>query len=86
LGYTLIEDNELEWRFHRGNRLAALWRFDVRAYSTNLVVRAKPQPDGESPVSCDFEVWTFMNLVFGGDVATLEAEARQLESVLRRET
>ncbi|MGH8605768.1 MAG: hypothetical protein ACREXR_24145, partial [Gammaproteobacteria bacterium] len=72
LGYKLVEENEGVWRFHRGNKLAVLWRFDIRAYSTDLVVRTKAQPTGESWVSCDFEVWTFMSLLFHGDVATLE--------------
>jgi hypothetical protein len=84
LGYALVEDNPGEWKFRRGTKLAALWRMDIRAYATDLVVRSKAQPDGGSWVSCDFEVWTFMTLIVSGDVATLEAEARELESILRQ--
>jgi len=83
LGYRIVEDTEGAWRFHRGSKLAALWRFNIRAYSTDLAFRAKPQPNGKCWVSCDFEVWTFMTLMFRADVATLEAEARELESILR---
>jgi len=84
LGYELIEQTPGEWRFCRGSKLAAFWRMNIRAYSTQLVVRSKTQPEGGSWVSCDFEVWTFMTLLFSGDVATLEAEARGLESALRQ--
>jgi hypothetical protein len=84
LGYALVEEGPGEWRFRRGNKLACLWRFDIRAYATDLVIRSKLQPDGNSWVSCDFEVWTCMTLIVAGDVATLEAEARELESILRQ--
>jgi hypothetical protein len=84
LGYALEEGGPGEWRFRRGSKLATLWRFDIRAYATDLVVRVKAQPDGTSWVSCDFEVWTFLTLVLSGDIATLDAEARELESILRQ--
>jgi arginase family enzyme len=83
LGYRTDSRAEGLWKFHRGNKSAAFWRFDIRAYDTNLVVRAKPQGTGEVHVSCDFDVWTFMSIIFAGDVATLEAEARALESALK---
>jgi hypothetical protein len=83
LGYRLVEQAPNEWVFRRGNKLAALWRFNIRAYHTTLRVRAAPEPNGDTRVSCDWEVWTFMNLTTGADVSTLEAEGRQLESVLR---
>ena len=86
LGYTLVDDAPGEWRFRRGTKLAALWRFDIRAYATDLVVRSTRQPDGSSWVSCDFEVWTFMNLILAADISTLEAEVRELESILRQHT
>jgi hypothetical protein len=82
LGYALVAGKPGEWRFHRGTKLAALWRFDIRAYATDLVVRLQARPDGNSWVSCDFEVWTFMTLITSSDIATLEAEARELESIL----
>jgi hypothetical protein len=43
LGYKLVEENEGEWRFHRGSKLAAFWRFDIRAYSTDQLVRLWPR-------------------------------------------
>ena len=82
LGYRLVESDTNRWVFHRGSKLAALWRMDIRAYSTELRVRLKPLADGKTRVSCDFEVWTFMTIILGGDIATLEAEARELESML----
>jgi hypothetical protein len=85
LGYRLVEEADGEWCFHRGSKFAVLWRMNIRTYDTELLVRANLQPDGRTWVSCDFEVWTFMTLVFHGDVATLEAEARELESVLRHQ-
>jgi hypothetical protein len=85
LGYALVDEAPGEWTFRRGTKLAALWRFDIRAYATELVVRAEGLRDGSSSwVSCDFEVWTFLTLITSGDVATLEAEARELESILWR--
>ncbi len=83
LGYRLVDESNNQWIFQRGNKLAALWRFDVRAYATTLTVRATAQETGEMWVSCDWEVWTFMTLATGADIATLEAEGHQLESVLR---
>ncbi|MCI0683507.1 MAG: hypothetical protein L0Y71_15490 [Gemmataceae bacterium] len=83
LGYRLVDEGEGEWHFHRGNKWSVVWRFDIRAYDTHVLVRANLQPDDATWVSCDFEVWTFMTLVFQGDIATLDAEARELESVLR---
>jgi len=83
LGYRLIGESPNEWVFQRGNKISALWRFDIRAYHTTLTVRSAPQRDGGIFVSCDWEVYTFMNITTGADVATLEAEGRELESVLR---
>src|SRR5262245_23289879 len=71
LGYRLVEEADGEWCFHRGNKFSVVWRMDIRAYDTQLLVRANPQPDGRTWVSCDFEVWTFMTLMFQGDIATL---------------
>jgi hypothetical protein len=83
LGYRLTEQQPDEWVFQRGNKLSALWRFDIRAYETKLTVRSTVQQDGGRWVSCDWEVYTFMSVTTGGDVGTLEAEGHQLESVLR---
>ena len=83
LGYHLTEEQPNEWVFQRGNKLSALWRFDVRVYATKLTVRSAAQQDGGSWITCDWEVHTFMSLTTGGDVGTLEAEGHQLESVLR---
>ena len=83
LGYRLTEEQRNEWVFQRGNKLSVLWRFDIRGYATKLTVRSAAQQDGSSLVSCDWEVYTFISLATGGDVGTLEAEGRQLESVLR---
>src|SRR5688572_14367167 len=82
LGYRTTSRADGLWQFHRGTKSAAFWRFDIRAYDTKLVVRAKPQAEGAVHVSCDFEIWTFMSLIFAGDIATLEAEGRALESAL----
>jgi hypothetical protein len=83
LGYNLADEGDGLWVFRRGSKLAALWRFDIRAYSTVLTVRAAYQANGELWVSCNWEVWTFLSVATGADVATLEAEGHQLESVLR---
>ena len=83
LGYHLIGERPNEWVFQRGNKISALWRFDIRAYHTTLTVRSAAQRDGGIFVSCDWEVHTFMVVTTGGDVAILEAEGRELESVLR---
>ena len=83
LGYQLIDEHPNEWVFQRGNKLAAMWRFDIRAYVTTLKVRVTVEQSGGIWVSCDWEVWTFMSLATGGDVATLEAEGHQLESIPR---
>ncbi len=85
LGYTLEQERHQEWIFRRGSKLASLWRFDIRAYSTTLRVKAAPQSNGDTWVSCDWEVWTLMAIVTAGDIATLEAEGRQLESLLRQQ-
>jgi len=83
LGYRLIEERPGEWIFQRGKKISALWRFDIRAYHTTLTVRLAAQRDGGIFISCDWEVYTFMSITTGADVATLEAEGRELESVLR---
>jgi hypothetical protein len=83
LGYRLVDEADGAWRFQRGNKLSVLWRFDIRAYDTDLLVRTDIQPDGQTWVSCDFEVWTFLTIVIQADIVTLDAEARELESVLR---
>ncbi len=33
LGYKLIDDVPGEWKFHRGSKVAAFWRMNIRAYS-----------------------------------------------------
>jgi hypothetical protein len=85
LGYQLAEQSAGEWVFRRGNKFAAFWRFDIRAYATTLRVRAAPQSNGDTRVSCNWDVWTFMTLATGADIATLEAEGCQLESVLQEQ-
>ena len=86
LGYRLSCEQPNEWIFQRGNKSAALWRFNIRAYWTTLKVRADAQRDGQWWISCDWEVYTFMSITTGGDVGTLEAEGHSLESALRRAT
>lgn len=83
LGYRATEEGPNEWLFRRGNKLASFWRFDIRAYSTVLTVRASSQTNGGIWIACDWDVWTCMALTTGGDVGTLEAEGRELESILR---
>ena len=82
IGYRLVDDHNNEWIFERGNKLSVLWRFNVRAYHTQLKVRSAAQKDGGTWVGCDWEVYTFMTLLTGADVATLEAEGHELESIL----
>ncbi len=83
LGYRLEKESGKSWVFERGSKFAALWRFSVTAYATKLQVSILKETTESVLVSCDFDVWTFGNLTTGGDVAVLEAEARQLESKLR---
>lgn len=83
LGYQLAEQSPDEWGLRLGNKLAAFWRFDIRAYATTLRVRAAPESNGDTRVSYDWDVWTFISLATGADIATLKAEGCQLESVLR---
>lgn len=83
LGYQAIEHGSHDWVCQRGKRSAVLWRFDIRAYFTTLTVKASPQQDGKIWIGCDWEVYTFMSITTGGDVRTLEAEGRELESALR---
>lgn len=83
LGHHLVDQSPGTWKFHRGSKSAALWRFNIRSYETILAVQTGILPNGETWVSCDFEVWTFLTIATGADVATLEAEGRQLESVIR---
>ena len=72
-----------EWVFQRGNKISTLWRFDIRAYHTTLTVRSSTQRDGRIFVGCDWDVYTFMSITTRTDVATLEAEGSELESLLR---
>jgi hypothetical protein len=83
LGYHLVDESSNHWIFERGNKLAALWRFDIHAYATKLRVRVTAQETGDLWVACDWEVWTFMTIATSADISTLEAEGHQLESVLR---
>lgn len=83
LGYQGIKQSDREWVFTRGSKLAVLWRFNIRAYFTSLTVRARPQSEGGFWISCDWEVYTLMSIITGGDIQTLEAEGRALESALR---
>ncbi len=83
LGYCPTDERPNEWIFQRGKKLASLWRFDIRAYFTALTVRMSSQENEEVWIACDWEVYTFMSITTGGDIGTLEAEGRQLESVLR---
>jgi hypothetical protein len=85
LGYRVVEQQHLKWVFQRGGKLASLFRFDIRAYATTLVVETGPSQSGETWISCDWEVWLLMAVATGADIGTLEAEGRQLESVLRRQ-
>ncbi len=84
LGYRHTDESRNEWIFQRGKKSAVLWRFDVRAYLTTLTVRADAQQHGQTWISCDWEVYTFMNITTGGDVGTLQAEGHSLESALKR--
>jgi hypothetical protein len=83
LGYRAIEETPNKWIFKRGNKLLSLWRFDIRAYYTTLTVRTSSQENGRIWIACDWDVWTCMAITTGGDVGTLEAEGRELESILR---
>jgi len=86
LGYRLAEHHDTKWTFHRGSKISSLFRFDIRAYSTVLTVCASPSKLNQTWVSCDWDVWSCMAILTGADVATLEAEGRELESVLRSES
>ncbi len=83
LGYRLVGQRPGHWDFHRGSKLASLYRLDIRAYSTQLHVCLEIQRVGGLWVNCDFEVWTLTNYVFPGDKARLEREGRALESQFR---
>lgn len=83
LGYFLAASAGNELVFRRGSKLSAFYRFNVRALETTLRVRFSPGSRGDMRVSCDWEVWTCMNLTTGSDHATLEAEGKQLESLLK---
>ena len=83
LGYRLAHSSPTQLVFHRGSKLAALWRFDIRAYATTLTVCVHPQQDGTQWLGCDWYVKTYGNLTTGGDIATLEAEGRSLETILK---
>lgn len=83
LGYRLDKKAPDEWIFRRGSKIASLWRFDIRTYATTLRVRSVPESKGSTRVSCDWEVWTFATPTRETDVTTLEAEGRQLKSLLR---
>ena len=83
LGYRLVLESPESWVFERGSKGATLWRFDVRAYATKLVVRVARESEVTLWVSCDFDVWMFATITTGGDAAVLEAEGRELESKLR---
>ncbi len=85
LGYRLDEQTPNEFVFRRGNKLAALWRFDIRAFSTTLRVRSAPEGGGRTRVSCDWEVWTFVRRPPETQIPALEAEGRQLKSLLRND-
>jgi hypothetical protein len=85
LGYRATHSRPSQWVFHRGNKLAAFWRFDIRAYATTLTVSAFAQQDGTQWLGCDWDLYTCGNLTTGGDVATLEAEGRSLETLLKRQ-
>lgn len=81
LGFTPIESGRNSWVFHRGSKGAAFYRTDIRAYSTTLNVVASGVDANNTRISCDFEVWLFMNWTMVSDIATLDAEVRGLESV-----
>jgi len=83
LGYRAVHESPNKWVFERGSGSAALWRLDIRSYATKLAVRVADESEATRWVSCDFDVWTIGTLTLGGGVATLEAEARELETKLR---
>lgn len=83
LGYRLVLESPESWVFERGSKGTILWRFDIRAHATKLIVRVAKAPEATLWVSCDFDVWSFATITTGGDAAVLEAEGRQLESKLR---
>ncbi|MCL2639722.1 MAG: hypothetical protein FWD53_02650 [Phycisphaerales bacterium] len=87
LGYQMVSENIAggEWIFRRGSKWATLWRFDIRALDTTLRVWATTETGGARRVSCDWEVYTFLWIARAADTLTLEAEGRELESVLRRQ-
>lgn len=83
LGYRLTAESADYYLFERGSKLSAFWRFDIRSYSTKLVVRVGEETESTLWISCDFDVWAPATIITGGDVAVLEAEGRGLESRLR---
>lgn len=84
LGYRLAEKSPNEWVFHRGSKFASLWRCDIRSFATTLRVRSVSNSSGDTRVSCDWEVWTFGTPKKETDSTMLEAEGRELKSLLRR--
>ena len=83
-GYDPIDERPTEWVFQRGSKLASLWRFDTRTYSTTLTVREASQANGRAWIACDWEVSTILNITTAVDFAILKAEGEQLESALRK--
>lgn len=83
-GYRLAEKSPNEWVFRRGSKLASLWRCDIRSFATTLRVRSVSESGGDTRVSCDWEVWTFGTPKKEIDSTLLEAEGRELKSLLRR--
>jgi hypothetical protein len=87
LGYRLVHEGPGEWVFERGKKSAAFLESNVRFYHTMLTVRCIALGDAGQRVSCTWVVAT-MGLAHIGrrDVAVLESEGRELESLLTPST
>jgi tRNA A-37 threonylcarbamoyl transferase component Bud32 len=83
LGYRLVNEAPGEWLFERGKRFAAFWESNIRLYHTTLTVRCIAVGGTGQRVSCTWAVSTLGLAHIGRrDVAVLEAEGRELETLL----
>ncbi|MEW4527397.1 protein kinase [Maioricimonas sp. JC845] len=82
LGYRLVEEQPTEWVFQRGRKSAALHATDIRRYFTQLNVRTMPLGPDRIRLSCSWFVWLFGAITVRRDAQVLEAEGRELESLI----
>lgn len=76
-GFEVARSGPPAWRFRRGSRLAAAFRFDLRKVPTEVAVRAEGA--GPLTVSCSIRVKSALQLETKRD---REAVERQLEALL----